>query len=421
MPEKLQRSSDLSSSRSYPCHAATRIGRVASRVSSAALSTAKTSLLRRDRVGDDHHAARLAVCEDCPGGHAVKGKDGSLRTCGPMLASLTVEGKSTCGCVLNQKARDLKQACPFGYWESVDRRAAWESMKPRAVVAGLGDLLLSRRSLLGGAAAAAAALLLPAKAWAADDSPCLIPIAGCDGGAAKLVPCHLVAKRKLGSAFRNAGDGKCYSISGLKPVARLIGDRLATSADGEYDGCANCPPNPEGLPPDGQCPNDGVTRYIVSGGPVTSVGIFGGGTYNYDTFEFEGQSDCGLTGTVENNDYGSWDMILSPVSNCRKVSHGNNGLASWSDGSTNWSMVNNGSLNQQPNGTIPVDALTIAAVEYFPGEQIYRLGVAMETLENGGSGNVAIFEKNFGEDSSGTYVAVCESTSPGFLSLTPAP
>ena len=78
--------------------------RVSGRVSSAALSTAKTSLLRRDRVSDGHHAARLAVCGDCPGGHALKGNDGSLRTCGPMLASLTVEGKSPCWCVLNQKA-----------------------------------------------------------------------------------------------------------------------------------------------------------------------------------------------------------------------------------------------------------------------------------------------------------------------------
>ena len=78
------------------------VGRVAGHATLAALSTAKTSLLRRDRVSDGHHAARLAVCGDCPGGHAVKGKDGSLRTCGPMLASLTVEGKSTCVCVLNQ-------------------------------------------------------------------------------------------------------------------------------------------------------------------------------------------------------------------------------------------------------------------------------------------------------------------------------
>ena len=241
MPEKPQRSSDLSLSRSYPCRAATKIGRVAGRVSSAALSTAKTSL-RRDRVSDAHHAARLAVCGDCPGGHAVKREDGSLRTCGPMLASLTVEGKSTCGCVLNQKARDLQQACPFGYWESVDRRAAWESVKPRAVVAGLSDMLLSRRSLLGGAAAAGASLLLPQRVRAAGGGLCYIEITPCDQGEATQIHCSKVEGKAAGYIFRNTarGDKNCYRIRSVKPQGRC--GLLAVGVNTNTEGCGDCKP-----------------------------------------------------------------------------------------------------------------------------------------------------------------------------------
>ena len=116
--------SDSSLWRSVLPRATRRLSRVAGGVSTAAISTAKTQLLRRDRVGDGHHAARLNVCRSCPGGHATLSRHGTPRTSGPMLASLTVKGQPTCGCVLTQKARDLKQACSFGCWEQVDRRAA---------------------------------------------------------------------------------------------------------------------------------------------------------------------------------------------------------------------------------------------------------------------------------------------------------
>lgn len=86
----------------------------AKRAAHSAHSVAKTSL-GIDRATDEQVEARLNVCRNCPGGHAVW-KDGDVRTCGPMLASIKDEGGGTCGCVLRKKARDRAERCPFNWW-----------------------------------------------------------------------------------------------------------------------------------------------------------------------------------------------------------------------------------------------------------------------------------------------------------------
>lgn len=274
MPSKPPRSTYRSLRDLSPGQAAKTVGRVASRASAAAISTAKTSVLRRDRASDEHHAERLKVCQNCPGGHAVLGKDGEVRTCGSMLASLTIEGKSTCGCVLNTKARDVKQACPFGYWEEVDRRAAWSSVKPRAVVAGLSDLLMSRRAMLGGTLAAGGSLLLTRKVQASESGKCYVKIKPCGGeGDATHVYCSDVLNKPNGFKFRNKakGDGNCYEIDGVELYAQY--GVLATIISGDSDGCENCG---EESPAPCNCPSGLGTEYQVTGGEPFTVESSGG-------------------------------------------------------------------------------------------------------------------------------------------------
>lgn len=108
---------------------------VARAVSRATLSAAKTTL-GIDEVSNTVYHARLNVCRQCPGNHAVwrhKDKrtaqpttveerdqlerDGfKLHTCGPMLDSMRGKGEGTCGCILTSKARDAKEDCPLDYW-----------------------------------------------------------------------------------------------------------------------------------------------------------------------------------------------------------------------------------------------------------------------------------------------------------------
>lgn len=82
----------------------------------AAKSVAKTTL-GIGRATDARVQARLDVCRQCPGGHAIW-RDDELHTCGPMLESMRDAGKGTCGCILEKKARDLAEDCPFGWWQS---------------------------------------------------------------------------------------------------------------------------------------------------------------------------------------------------------------------------------------------------------------------------------------------------------------
>ena len=80
----------------------------------ATRSVTRTSL-GIDRASDEQVDARLNVCRQCPGNHAVW-KNGNVHTCGPMLRSMAGNGGGTCGCILRRKARDLTEQCPFGWW-----------------------------------------------------------------------------------------------------------------------------------------------------------------------------------------------------------------------------------------------------------------------------------------------------------------
>ncbi len=88
------------------------------RLAHGALSITKTAV-GVDRAPDDLVQARLAVCEHCPGGHAIRREDGSLQSCGPLLAALTANGRAPCGCLLRHKARDRRESCPFGWWPAL--------------------------------------------------------------------------------------------------------------------------------------------------------------------------------------------------------------------------------------------------------------------------------------------------------------
>lgn len=57
-------------------------------------------------VSAELHAARLAVCRACPGGHYHNG------VCG----KLAVRTGSTCGCIVERKAWLQSEQCPNNYW-----------------------------------------------------------------------------------------------------------------------------------------------------------------------------------------------------------------------------------------------------------------------------------------------------------------
>ncbi len=82
-------------------------------------SMIKTGILRKGRATDKEYEDRLKVCNECPGNHAVFRHE-RIYTCGSMIDSLRRAGKKTCGCVLDQKARDREEDCPFGYWPTIE-------------------------------------------------------------------------------------------------------------------------------------------------------------------------------------------------------------------------------------------------------------------------------------------------------------
>lgn len=57
-------------------------------------------------VSAERHAARLAVCRACPGGHYQGG------VCGQLVRRTG----STCGCLVDKKAWLASEQCPNGYW-----------------------------------------------------------------------------------------------------------------------------------------------------------------------------------------------------------------------------------------------------------------------------------------------------------------
>lgn len=115
-----------------------RVGNVLRGAARAARSVAKTSL-GIDRASDEQVEARLGVCRACPGHHATFKQNGDLNTCGPMVKSIADAGLKTCGCVLNKKARDLKEDCPFGYWPKPDSSLTTASASPQGIDQGTGS------------------------------------------------------------------------------------------------------------------------------------------------------------------------------------------------------------------------------------------------------------------------------------------
>lgn len=72
------------------------------KVATAAASIVKTQALRMDRVSDEEHARRLAICKACP--RVALNAAGEPGKC------------EICGCGLSLKARDKSQQCPEGKW-----------------------------------------------------------------------------------------------------------------------------------------------------------------------------------------------------------------------------------------------------------------------------------------------------------------
>ncbi len=88
-----------------------------------------------DRASDAKFQARLDVCRACPGNLAqltvarkhvtpptpqrrdeLIAAGAEVHTCGPMLRQQKKDTGKSCGCVLREKARDLKQHCPNRWW-----------------------------------------------------------------------------------------------------------------------------------------------------------------------------------------------------------------------------------------------------------------------------------------------------------------
>ena len=85
----------------------------------AGTSITKTSL-GFDVASKKQFSLRLQVCKTCPSGQVVLRDDGSPYTCGKMFKAMVDSGQKACGCVLNLKARDIKEKCPNGHWDDVD-------------------------------------------------------------------------------------------------------------------------------------------------------------------------------------------------------------------------------------------------------------------------------------------------------------
>ena len=217
----------------------------ASRVAGAVLSTAKTQFLRADRASERHYESRLDVCSDCPGGHAKFKPGGQLHTCGPMLVSLTRKGVPTCGCLLTRKARDVKQACPFGYWDAADAAAARAAKQPAAVVTGVLQRTLSRRGVIGGGVASLVALAAGRPAFGAEgEDDCYIEVSATDGGEGTHVKCSNVQGKDSGDAFKGKApddtESTCYEISGAVPVSGEGVDQGKVVLGGSLDFEAEC-------------------------------------------------------------------------------------------------------------------------------------------------------------------------------------
>lgn len=112
----------------------TKTSRLWESVVSGGKSVVRTELLRQHRLSDQQVAARLSVCRQCPGGHAQFKKDGSLLSCGKLLAGQPRTKNRPCGCYLRRKARNAREDCPFGYWPSLEQDVGDKPLRARRVV-----------------------------------------------------------------------------------------------------------------------------------------------------------------------------------------------------------------------------------------------------------------------------------------------
>lgn len=208
-------------------------------------SVAKTSVLRRDRVSDAFYRTRLDICKGCPGGHAKFHKNGSLSTCGPMIKSLRDEGQKTCGCVLNKKARDVKESCPLGYWPTLDGAA----MQPETSAARDGSLpgvpglaydLLTRRHFIGTALGALASAVVVRPSWAAENDACYVTLTACgpNGQSGVYTDCSVVEGWEIGKVYEG-GDGECYTLSENPPTNQAGTNQVMLLAGAKED-CQEC-------------------------------------------------------------------------------------------------------------------------------------------------------------------------------------
>lgn len=93
------------------------IANVARTATGAARSIVRTTR-KSHRATAPEQAQRLAICDACP--HVVR-KDGKPSSCGPFLSFLRMKRAPGCGCLLDQKTLDIKQACPEGRWHRIVR------------------------------------------------------------------------------------------------------------------------------------------------------------------------------------------------------------------------------------------------------------------------------------------------------------
>ncbi|MEM9753209.1 MAG: hypothetical protein AAF916_07460 [Planctomycetota bacterium] len=161
--------------------------------------------------------------------------------------------------MLTRKARDVKQACPFGYWERADEDAARVANRPDVVLgrvaSDVGESLndrvratlgwdrihATRRGVLaGGVGGALAAWVgLPVRAQSGGEQDCYVSITPCpdSDGEKTHVRCASVDGKKADAYIRDGRD--CYQLDGASLYRGSVpSEKVATSA-GDVDNCSD--------------------------------------------------------------------------------------------------------------------------------------------------------------------------------------
>ncbi|QDU33494.1 hypothetical protein KS4_15440 [Poriferisphaera corsica] len=227
-------------------------------------STLKTQVLRRDRADESVYLKRLDVCRNCPGGYVVVNDAGGVQTCGHMLQSMISKGgKKPCGCILSQKARDIKEVCPFGYWPKEHPAETSPDSIVSLPVATTGAIDsyhkgLTRRHFISQAfAGTAIGVLATNKLWASstenstvDDLTCYVELTPCLASKETIyTECSNVEGLLYESILRIENEDKdiqgCYTIGLAEPKSKQqIGAEATVIANvGDlynYEDCDTC-------------------------------------------------------------------------------------------------------------------------------------------------------------------------------------